>query len=215
VTFGALLVTSYALSGRPVAAARQVDNSSAEWPAYGGGPNGIRYSPLTQIDRSNVSQLQVAWIYDSGEGPGGTQCQPLVAGGVLYAVTPQHKIIALDAATGHEIWKFDSGIVGRGPNRGVAYWTEGGEKRILAAVTNYVYALDAGTGKRIASFGVNGRIDLREGVGRDPAKQSIILTSPGVIYKDLLIVGGRVSEGLPCTPGDIRAYDVRTGQMRW
>lgn len=213
ILFGAFLLFSRSQVATQTATA-QMENRT-EWAGYGGGADGIRYSSLTQINRSNVSQLQVAWTYDSGEGPGGTQCQPLVAGGVLYAVTPQHKIVALDASTGNPIWKFDSGIIGRGPNRGVAYWTEGSERRVFAAVTNFVYALDASTGKPIPSFGTNGRIDLRENVGRDPAKQSIILTTPGVIYKDLLIVGGRVSEGLPCTPGDIRAYDVRTGQMRW
>ena len=212
--FGALLLASSTGSKTPAPAPQQTANP-AEWPAYGGGPDSIRYSSLTQIDRSNVGQLQVAWTYDSEEGPGSAQTQPLVAGGVLYAVTPQHKIVALDAATGKQLWQFDSGIVGRGPNRGVSYWIEGGERRIFAAVTHFVYALDPATGKLIPSFGVNGRIDLREEVGRDPAKQSIILTSPGVIFKDLLIVGGRVSEGLPCTPGDIRAYDVRTGKMRW
>jgi quinoprotein glucose dehydrogenase len=210
-----LLLSAYSFTDRQVAAAHQPSDGSTEWPGYGGGPDGIRYSPLTQIDRSNVGQLRVAWTYDSGEGPGGTQCQPLVAGGVLYAVTPTHKIVALDAATGKEIWKFDSGIIGRGANRGVAYWSEGSERRVLAAVTHFVYALDAATGKPIPSFGKNGRIDLHEGIGRDPAKQSIILTTPGVIYKDLLIVGGRTSEGLPATPGDIRAFDVRTGEMRW
>ncbi|HLJ55827.1 MAG TPA: PQQ-binding-like beta-propeller repeat protein, partial [Chthonomonadaceae bacterium] len=199
----------------PAAPTRQASGTPAEWPSYGGGPDGIRYSPLTQVNRDNVAQLQVAWTYDPGEGPGGTQCQPLVVGGVLYGVTPQHNVVALDAATGQQIWKFESGIVGRGPNRGLSTWAEGGERRIFAAVVNWVYALDAATGKPVPSFGDNGRIDLREGVGRDPAKQSIILTTPGTVYKDLLIVGGRVSEGLPCTPGDIRAYDVRTGKMRW
>ncbi|MDR3689689.1 MAG: PQQ-binding-like beta-propeller repeat protein [Fimbriimonas sp.] len=196
-------------------APRRQAGSQSDWPTYGGGPNGIRYSNLSQIDRSNVDKLQVAWTHNCDEGPGGTQAQPLVIGRVLYGVTPNHNVIALDAATGAQIWKFESGIVGRGPNRGLTYWSEGSERRIFVAVTQYVYALDAATGKAIPSFGSNGRIDLREGVGRDPAKQSIVLTSPGVIYRDLLIVGGRVSEGLPCTPGDIRAYDVRTGQMRW
>src|SRR5579872_986720 len=215
VLFGALLVFSRSHVATQTAAAGQQPESRTEWPSHGGGPDGIRYSSLTQINRSNVSQLQVAWTYDPGEGPGGTECQPLVAGGVLYAVTPKHNVVALDAATGTLIWRFESGIEGRGPNRGVAYWTEGGERRIFAAVQNWVYALDAATGKPIPDFGVEGRIDLRENVGRDPAKQSIILTTPGVVYKDLLIVGGRVSEALPCTPGDIRAYDVRTGKMRW
>lgn len=189
--------------------------SQTQWATYGGSPDSIRYSSLTQIDRSNVHKLELAWSYDCGEGPGSTQAQPLVAAGVLYAVTPQHKVVALEAATGKQLWRFDSGLVGRGPNRGVTLWSEGSERRVFAAVTHFVYALDPTTGKPISSFGVNGRIDLREGLGRDPAKQSIILTTPGVIYKDLLIVGGRVSEGLPATPGDIRAYDVRTGKRRW
>ncbi|HZO89275.1 MAG TPA: PQQ-binding-like beta-propeller repeat protein [Chthonomonadaceae bacterium] len=215
VLFVAVLLFPRARVATQTETAWQPSESQTEWPSYGGGPDGIRYSSLTQINRANVSQLQVAWTFDPGEGPGETQCQPLVADGVLYAVTPHHNVVALDAATGKPIWRFDSSIIGRGPNRGVAYWTDGSERRVFAAVTHFVYALDGATGKPIPSFGVNGRIDLREGVGRDPAKQSIILTTPGVIYKDLLIVGGRVSEGLPCTPGDIRAYDVRTGQMRW
>jgi quinoprotein glucose dehydrogenase len=213
--FGALLMFSHARVATQTAAARQPSESQTDWPSYGGGPDGIRYSSLTQINRSNVSQLQVAWTYDSGEGPGGTQMQPLVVGGVLFAVTPHHNVAALNAATGKQIWLFDSGIIGRGPNRGVSYWADGSERRVFAAVTQFVYALDAATGKPIPTFGTNGRIDLREDVGRDPAKQSIILTTPGVVYKDLLIVGGRVAESLPCTPGDIRAYDVRTGRMRW
>src|SRR6185503_11185179 len=105
--------------------------------------------------------------------------------------------------------------VGRGANRGVAYWTEGSERRGFAAVTQFVYALDPATGQPIPTFGANGRIDMREGLGRDPAKQSVNLTTPGVIYKDLLIVGGRTSEGLPASPGDVRAYDVRNGKLRW
>ncbi len=215
VLFGVLLVLARAPVATQTPAGPAPAESQTEWAYYGGTPDGTRYSPLTQINPANVTQLQIAWTYDSGEGPGGTQCQPLVTGGVLYGVTPNHNVVALDAATGKPFWKFESGIIGQGPNRGLAYWTDGSERRIFAAVTQFVYALDAATGKPIPSFGRNARIDLREGVGRDPAKQSIILTTPGVVYKDLLIVGGRVSEGLPCTPGDIRAYDVRTGQMRW
>lgn len=215
VLFVVLLLFSRVPVVTQTARSQQPSESATEWSSYGGVPDGIRYSGLTQINRSNVSQLEVAWTYDSGEGPGGTQTQPIVVGGVLYTVTPSHNVVALDAATGKPIWRFDSGIVGRGANRGVTYWTEGGDRRIFAAVTHWVYALDAATGKPIPSFGTNGRIDLHEGLGRDPAKQSIILTTPGVIYKDMLIVGGRMSEGLPATPGDIRAFDVRTGQVRW
>jgi quinoprotein glucose dehydrogenase len=187
----------------------------SEWPAYGGSPAGIRYSPLSEIHRGNVGQLQEAWSFDPGEGPGGTQTQPLVADGVLYGLTPKHNLVALDAATGKLRWKFEPGPTGRGANRGVAYWAQGNERRVFTSVQHWLYALDPATGKPIPEFGTGGRIDLREGLGRDPAKQSILLTTPGVVYKDLLIVGGRTSEGLPATPGDIRAFDVRTGKTRW
>jgi quinoprotein glucose dehydrogenase len=184
------------------------------WSAYGGTPDQIRYSSLTQINRGNVKQLQVAWTYDSGES-GGLQTQPIVADGVLYGYTPSHKTFALRADTGAVLWTFDSGIRGQGANRGVMYWSGGAEKRVFAAVDQFVYALDAATGKAIPTFGDNGRIDLRRDLGRDPQQQSVRLTTPGVVYKDLMIVGGRVSEGLPSSPGDIRAYDVRSGALKW
>jgi quinoprotein glucose dehydrogenase len=184
-----------------------------DWPMYGG-PEGSHYSRLTQINRSNVSQLKVAWTFDTGE-TGGLETSPLIIDGVLYAYTPSQKVFALDAATGGLRWKFDSGVFGSQPARGLAYWASGKEKRILAGIMNFVYALDANTGKPIPTFGKDGRIDLRENLGRDPAYQSISVTSPGVVYKDLLIVGGREPETLPAPPGDIRAYDVRTGKLRW
>ncbi len=197
------------------AQAQSQGTAGDDWPAYGGGPENRRYSPLKQIDRSNVGRLEVAWKYDTADGAEAVETQPIVVDGVLYGVTPRHKIIALDAATGKQLWRFDSGMEGRGPNRGVTYWAGGNDKRIFAAIRSYVYALNALTGVPIPSFGQDGRIDLRKGLGRDPEKQSIILTTPGVIYQDLLIVGGRTSESLPATPGDIRAYDVRTGKLRW
>ncbi len=185
------------------------------WTAYGGGPEQIRYSRLDQINRANVKQLEQAWIYDSGE-TGGLQTQPIVVDGVLYAVTPTHKTFALRAATGEHLWTFDSGIRGQGPNRGLMYWSDGrDDRRVYAAVTRYVYALDARTGKPIPAFGDGGRIDLHKDLGRDPERQSVVLTTPGVVHKDLLILGGRVSEGLPASPGDIRAYSTRTGALQW
>jgi len=186
-----------------------------DWPAYGGHPDGTRYSPLKQINRSNVSRLQVAWTYDTADGPGDPQTQPIMVAGVLFGVTPKHKVVALDAATGRHFWMFDSGIAGRGPNRGLVYWADGNDRRIFAAVQSYVYALDARTGKPILGFGNEGRVDVREDLGRDPQKQSVVLTTPGIIFKDLLIVGGRLPESLPAPPGDIRAYDVRSGKLRW
>lgn len=188
---------------------------STDWPVYGGDPGGRRYSTLTQINRTNVSKLHVAWSYDAEEGRGDAQTQPIVVNGVLYGVTPLHRIIALDAATGKQLWKFDSGLRGRGPNRGLTWWTGGSQSRLFAAVQSYIYALDPSSGKPVEAFGRGGRIDLREDLGREPAKQSIILTSPGVIYENLLIVGGRTPESLPAPPGDIRAYDVLTGKLVW
>ncbi len=197
----------------------QVSNDSHphhDWAVYGGTAENNHFSPLAQIDRSNVQSLEVAWTYDTEES-GGLQTSPIEVDGVLYGITPTQKVFALNAATGKPIWKFDSGIVGTQPDRALAYWSGQGknDERILVGVMNFVYALDAATGKAIASFGKGGRIDLREDLGRDPASQSIYMTSPAVIYKDLVIVGGRESETLPASPGDVRAYDARTGKLRW
>jgi quinoprotein glucose dehydrogenase len=202
-------------TGMLLVAQTRPERPAADWPAYGGGPEGTRYSDLKQINRSNVRDLQVAWTYDTADGPGDTQTQPIVVNGVLFGLTPKHKAVALDAANGKLLWQFDSGIVGRGANRSVVYWSAGEDTRVFAATQSFIYALDARTGKVISSFGKNGRIDLREELGRDPLRQSIVETSPGIIYKDLLIVGDRTPESLPAPPGDIRAYDVRTGTIRW
>lgn len=189
--------------------------TNTDWPAYGGGSAGTRYSKLRTINTGNITKLKVAWTYETGEGRGDAQTQPIVIDGVLYGVSPKHHIFALNAATGAPVWTFDSGISARGPNRGLTYWTDGSDKRIFAAVQSYLYALNAATGKPIPDFGTEGRIDLREGLGRDPKTTSIVLTTPGIIYKDLIITGGRMPEALPASPGDIRAFDVRTGKLRW
>ena len=189
------------------------------WAVYNGGKDGDHYSRLTQINRANVKKLRVAWRFDTGE-KGGIQDNPLIVGRTLYAYTPTQKIVALDAATGAVRWKFDSGVGGTQPARGMAYWTDGRQGRILAGVMNFLYCLDAETGKPVASFGEAGRIDLRKGLGRDGGDgdfehQSIVLTTPGILYKDLIIVGGRNPETHPAPPGDVRAFDVRTGKLRW
>jgi quinoprotein glucose dehydrogenase len=208
----------------PVRAADSQQNT--DWPAYNGGINGDHYSPLSQINPANVAQLKIAWQFDTGE-KGDIQTNPLIVGHVFYACTPSDKIIALDAATGRLLWKFDSSIdshdrtIGGAsqPSRGLAYWTDGKSARIFAGVLNYLYALDAATGKPIADFADNGRVDLRKGLREDLdaqyEQQSIALTTPGLVYKDLIIVGGRNPETHPAPPGDIRAYDVRTGALRW
>jgi len=189
-------------------------SAGMDWPIYGGTPNATRYSSLTQIDRKNVRQLKVAWQFNSGE-LGDSQTNPLIVGRTLYAYTPTMKIVALDAATGALLWRFDAGIEGSGPQRGMSYWTDGKDRRLLASVMNYLYALDPATGKPIESFGENGRIDLRQGLRGDYTQHFVSLTSPGVIYQDLVIVGFRTSESQPAPPGDVRAFDVHSGKLRW
>jgi glucose dehydrogenase len=206
MTTGLVLTLALPGSGRLKA-------QNAGWPAYGGA-NGDHYSRLTQINRTNVDHLRRAWVFDTGER-GDIETNPIIIGRTLYAYTPSQKVIALDAATGKLKWKFDSGIVSTQPARGVAYWTDGKDERIFAGVMNYLYCLDARTGKPIPSFGENGRIDLRKGLREPWKQQSIALTSPGSIYKDLIIVGGRNPETHPAPPGDIRAFDVHTGALRW
>ena len=188
--------------------------SHVDWSAYNGGIDGDHYSPLSQIHRGNVKHLSQAWVFDTGDR-GGIQTNPLVVGGTLYAFTPTQKVIALDAATGQLKWKFDSGAGGTQPARGFAWWTGGGEARLFAGIMNFLYCLDPATGKPIPSFGENGRIDLRKGLREPWQEQSIVLTTPGIIYKDLIIVGGRNPETHPAPPGDVRAFNVRTGELAW
>jgi quinoprotein glucose dehydrogenase len=213
-----LIVSTAGLLARAANTTTQSNEPGQEhqdWPAYGGAPENNHYSKLAQINRSNVKRLAVAWSFDTQE-EGGLQTSPVIVEGVLYGITPTQKVFALDAATGKLLWKFDSGIRGTQPDRGLAYWANRKDKRILAGVMNFVYALDTATGKPIPAFGNGGRIDLRENLGREPASsQSVDLTSPGIVYKDLIIFGGRNPETLPAPPGHIRAYDVRTGKLRW
>ena len=193
---------------------------SADWQAYNGGLDGDHYSRLAQIDRENVHNLRVAWTYDTGE-KGGIQTNPLIVD-TLYAFTPSLQVVALDAATGAVRWKFSSesdaksgGMGFAQPSRGLSWWTDGKQSRLFAGIMNFLYCLDPATGKPISGFGENGRIDLRKGL-RDPYdQQSIVLTTPGLVYKDLIIVGGREPETHPAPPGDIRAFDIRTGKLRW
>ncbi len=181
-----------------------------DWPVYGGQAAGQHYSALKQINRGNVQQLHEVWRFDAAEA-GGLETNPIIVGRTLFAYTALQKVIALDAATGKLKWKFDSGVGNKQPSRGLAYW----HGRVLAGVTHYLYALDANTGKPIASFGEQGRIDLRKNLRGDYLSQSVDLTSPGIVYQDLIIVGGRNPETYPAPPGDIRAFDVRTGELRW
>ncbi len=194
--------------------------ANRDWPVAGGA-GGLKYSSLTQINRDNVHRLQRAWQFDSHDEYDGSemQCNPIIVKGVLYATTPRVRVIALDAATGKLLWDFDAHrgeqITRKERNRGLAYWSDGRNGRIFAGIDEFIYALDARTGKPIPGFGHDGRIDLHDGLGPNAAGLTIQATSPGVVYKDLLIQGTLVAEDLPAAPGHIRAFDVRTGAMRW
>jgi len=191
------------------------------WTVYGGTRDNIHYSSLDQINRGNVHQLKVAWTFDTGDAFKGSEmeCNPIVVNGVLYATTPKLRVIALEAATGKLIWKFDPDegleISNKRRNRGLTYWEDGRDRRIYVGARHFLYALDAATGQPIPTFGVKGRVDLREGLGRHPAELTVTMTTPGVVYKDLLIVGSSLPEALPSPPGDIRAYELRSGKLRW
>ena len=193
-----------------------------EWPVYGGTFEGTKFSPLKQITRENVRQLKPAWIYRVDDMRAQTastiQCNPLIVGGRMFITTPGLKLVALDAASGKELWRFDpwEGVGGRGLNRGVAYWASGDDQRIFYSAAQNLYAIDAKTGKPIPSFGSEGKIDLRDGLDRDVYFLSVTANAPGIVYKDLLIMGSVVAEGPnPSAPGHIRAYDVRTGKRKW
>jgi quinoprotein glucose dehydrogenase len=186
---------------------------SVDWPVYGGSAAGDRYSKLHQINSANVSALRIAWRYDTGAG--GLQMSPIVIGGTLYGCTPTQKVVALDGVTGKLEWEFDPGVVGLQPVRGLTYWTDGRESRLFTSSGHDLYALDPASGRPIVTFGQQGRIDLRKGLDRDYTGHATFLTSPGVIYRDLIIVGFRTAETKPAAPGAIRAYDVRTGALRW
>jgi len=168
-----------------------------------------------------VGKLRQAWAFDTGDafGESEMQCNPIVVDGVMYATSPRLRVFALDAAAGKLLWTFDAEGRGQAPrrtrNRGVTYWRAGNDRRILVTARHYLYALDARTGKLIAGFGEGGRVDLRTAFDRPADTVTIGVNTPGVIYRDLLILGSVVGEDLPSAPGDIRAYDVRTGALRW
>lgn len=197
----------------------------ADWSHYLGGPETNQYSPLQQINLSNVDQLQVAWTYRCGDADENNrsqiQCNPLVIDGVLYGSSPRLKYFALDAATGEEIWKFDPfadqafNQFGMGLSRGLAFWTDGAEKRLLVSAGSFLYCLNADTGRPFNSFGQEGRVDLHDGFGRDVSGLFISANTPGIVYKDKLIIGARVSEALGAIPGHIRAFNVKTGAIEW
>jgi quinoprotein glucose dehydrogenase len=190
--------------------------ADVEWPVNGG-PLNIRYTTLSQISPANVTKLQVAWTYDAHDAFKDSEMQsnPIIVGGLLYATTPKMRVIALNAETGKEVWSFNPAQVSDGQrrfrHRGVTVYQD----RVFFTYRNFLYALDRLNGKPIPGFGDNGRIDLRFGLDRPPESISISASSPGVIFEDMIIMPSTVPETLPGSPGDIRAFDVKTGKQRW
>ena len=194
-------------------------NNYRGWEAFGGSSDNIHYSSLKQINTKNVQKLKVAWTFDSGDSYPGSdiQCNPIIVDGVMYATTPRLKVVAIDAGTGKQIWMFD-GLQDQRPNhknRGLMHWTDGKESRIFFPLGYELLSIDAKTGKLDPGFGNEGRVDMRAAFDRPLDQLTLSVPSPGAIYKDLVILGSSVPETLPATPGDIRAYNVRTGKLQW
>jgi quinoprotein glucose dehydrogenase len=215
--------TAALLTGLPGRAAAP---ATVDWAAHGADAAHTQSSPLAQITPTNVASLRIAWTYHTGDArPGRSQiqCNPVVVRGVLYATSPQLKVFALDAATGTQKWVFDPFAAGAdqsglGVNRGVVYWEDAGgrDARILVGAGFTLFALDAATGRPIATFGDKGGVDLRAGLGDWAKALHVLATTPGAVYEDLLIQGVRVGEGPgPSAPGYVRAYNVRTGKIAW
>jgi quinoprotein glucose dehydrogenase len=200
------------------------------WPAYAGSKDGLRYSSNQEITLDNVNKLKVMWTFSTGDRDTANlsqnQCNPIMVDGILYGTSPKLKLFALNAATGEQKWLFDPAKDDTTNNgdpmayyklsRGVIYWQndEGGEKRIFYSAGAKTWAIDAENGTPIRSFGKGGYLDLTKDLDRD-TKSFVAGTTPGVVYKDVLIVGDRVSESVDAAPGHVRAYDTRTGKLRW
>ena len=211
---------AFVLSTAPASGQTPTD---VDWPYYLG-DGSSQYSTLDQITPDNVHRLEVAWIYRSGgadpDGRSQIQTSPIVVDGILYGASPELHVFALDAATGEERWRFDpfaqGAVVTRGGvSRGVTYWDDGDDGRIFLTAGSKLFAVNALSGAPISSFGREGQVELKEGLGREVTDLFVVSNTPGVIYEDLLILPIRVSEGQPAAPGHIRAFDARTGEIRW
>ncbi|HTB25905.1 MAG TPA: pyrroloquinoline quinone-dependent dehydrogenase [Puia sp.] len=217
--------TSCRFSGAEI---KKVTGHQTDWPLYGGNKAGNRYSHLTQININNVNKLQVAWIYNSDTSIGlrarmkssELECQPVEIDNILYAVSPTLKLFALHAESGKKIWEFDpfKNTVPRLTScRGVVYWKNGEDKRILYSAGSSLYAINALTGVPVESFGISGKIDLHTGLDNhhDVSSLYVAATTPGIVYKNTLIIGSAVSEGGDAAPGYIRGFDVISGKLKW
>ena len=197
--------------------ARSKKSAYSSWSDYAGSPDSMDYSSLSQINKSNVNQLKLAWFVPAPGPAGRFSFSPLVLSGVMYVVGKDDGIYALDAATGRQIWAH--AVEGGQPtNRGFNHWIskDGKDQRLIFSVDGYLQELEMKTGQTIRTFGQNGRVDLREGLGRNPASVTEVQSgTPGRIFENLIILGSAPGEAYGSPPGDIRAYDVRSGKLVW
>jgi quinoprotein glucose dehydrogenase len=227
MTSGKTFTCLFALSVFFYSCKNTPSKDDATWKVYGGSKKAQHYSSLTEIDTGNVKQLQVAWTYHTNDadsvGHSQIQCNPIMVNGLLFGTTPRLKLFAVDAATGIQKWVFNpAGNANSSPmnfgmnnSRGVTYWEDGDDKRILFCAGSNIYAINAEDGQLVSSFGDGGKVDLHNDLGLDAKKMYVTATTPGIIYKDLYIIGSRVNETADAAPGHIRAYDVRTGKLKW
>ena len=206
-----------------------------EWPYVGAEQTHTKYSSADDITPANVDQLEIAWEWEVGElplpeygtRPGRFETTPLMIDNVLYLSTMYTRVVALDAETGEELWAFDprayeGGPRGSGPggfkHRGVAFWRDGDDTRLFINSRDRLYAVDAGTGRLVNTFGDGGSVILTEGLIRPISREAFDQTSPPVVYRNLVIVGSRVPDRVQRrfdTPGSVQAFDTVTGERRW
>jgi len=212
-----------------IASCSRSEKKYTTWENYGGNKENNHYSSLNEIDTNNVSQLQLAWIFNTGDADTAKnsqiQCNPIIIDSVMYFTSPTLKLFAINAGTGKMIWEFNPDSMFRNKqfmnfvlnnSRGVTYWSDGEkDKRILYVASSYLHCIDATNGQLVRNFGDSGLVDLHNDLGREVSDLFVTATSPGIIYKDLYILGSRVDEGAAAAPGHIRAFDVRTGKLRW
>ncbi len=224
ILFGALLFTAVAfLVYRYFSRSNTIAGipaGSTDWKEYNGSGNRDHYSSLTQITKDNVSQLKVAWVYASGGADTAgnrtqMQCNPVIVNGVLYGVNAGIQVFALEAATGKGLWKTQLTDNGGTLSRGITYFADSVAARIFFGAGRWLYAFDAATGKPITAFGDSGRIDLKIGIEREGADNFVSSNTPNTIFRNLIITGARVSESETALLGDIRAFNVYTGQLVW
>ena len=207
----ALVCMATVLPGRT-----QKSLNQANWADYGGGVDALQYSPLQQINKTNVSQLTQAWFYSVPGVSARFSYSPLIVDGKMYVLGSGKTIVCLDAATGKEMWSHATD--GTPTDRGINYWEskDRTDRRLIFSADSYLQEIDARTGASIRSFGMDGRVNLREGLGRDPKTIPEIQTgTPGHVFENMIILGSATSESYGSPPGDIRAYDVLTGKTIW